>query len=213
MSNPPPHAGRFPRAIRLSPRREMQAEPVRRRRPRLKEQSVPLLLLGGFAAAILIGTLLLSLPIASEGSGWTPLPIALFTATSAICVTGLVPVDTGTYWSGFGQTVILLLFQFGGLGFMTSAMLLLLLFGWRVGVRERLLLSATMDLRTGGALRLVQRAVVFALIAESAGFVILFCRFMFDHPPLRAAWYGLFHSVSAFNNAGFDVFGGFRGLT
>jgi trk system potassium uptake protein TrkH len=134
-------------------------------------------------------------------------------ATSAVCVTGLTPVDTGTYWSSFGQAVIFLLVQLGGLGFMTSATLLFILLGWRVGVRERLLLSQTLDIgRMGGIVRLMRRTIIFTFVLEGAGFVILSARFLVDEPLGRALWYGLFHSVSAFNNAGLDVLGGSRSL-
>ncbi|MPZ49500.1 MAG: Trk family potassium uptake protein [Dehalococcoidia bacterium] len=211
MSQPPQE--HYPRTIRRTARQEVLLQPSRRNQPRLKTQSIPLLLVAGFGVASLFGAVLLSLPVSSSSGEWTSPIDALFVATSAVCVTGLTPVDTGTYWSGFGQVVILLLFQFGGLGFMTSATLLFLLFGWRVGVRERLLLSQTLDLgRMGGVVRLIRRTVTFALIAEAIGFAILFLRFLLDHPIERAAWYGLFHSVSAFNNAGFDLFGNFQGL-
>jgi trk system potassium uptake protein TrkH len=205
---------RFPTVIRRAPRREVVFEPSRRKRPKLRAQSLPLVLIFGFATAILIGAVLLSLPMSSQSGEWTSPLVALFVSTSAVCVTGLTPVDTGTYWSGFGKGVILALFQFGGLGFMTSATLLFLLFGWRVGVRERLMISQTFDLeRMGGIVTLVRRAIAFTLIAESAGFVVLTLRFLMDESLATAAWYGLFHSVSAFNNAGFDLFGNFRGLT
>ena len=205
---------RYPRTIRRTAPQsvEIEAEPRRRSR-RFGVQAVPLLLIGGFALAILIGTILLTLPISSENGGWTSPIVALFVSTSAVCVTGLTPVDTGTYWSGFGQTVILILFQFGGLGFMTSATLLFLLFGWRLGIRERLFLSQTLDLgRMGGIVRLIRRMVVFAFVAEAIGFVILSARFLTDHSFGQAVWHGLFHSVSAFNNAGFDLFGEFSSL-
>jgi trk system potassium uptake protein TrkH len=173
-----------------------------------------MLLVLGFLAAIFIGTVLLITPLASEEREWTSPVIALFVATSAVCVTGLTPVDTATYWSGFGELVIMLLIQFGGLGFMTSATLLFLFFGWRVGLRERLFLSQTLDMgRIGGVVGLVRRAVIFTAVCETVGFVVLFARFAFDEPLGIAAWHGLFHSISAFNNAGFDLFGDFRSLT
>jgi trk system potassium uptake protein len=176
-------------------------------------KALPLLLVAGFATAILFGAVLLMLPVSSASGEWTSPVIALFVATSAVCVTGLTPVDTATHWSGFGEGVILLLVQFGGFGFMTSTTLLFLLFGWRLGLRERLFLSQSMDLsRMGGVVRLTRRAIVFTLAVEAVGFVILTARFAFDVPIERAAWMGLFHSVSAFNNAGFDIMGGFRSL-
>jgi trk system potassium uptake protein len=172
-----------------------------------------LVLVGGFGAMIFVGTCLLMLPVSSSEREWTSPVIALFVATSAVCVTGLVPVDTATHWSPFGQAVILVLIQLGGFGFMTSTTLLFLLFGWRVGIRERIFLSESLDLtQMGGVVRLTRRAVIFTAIIEVIGFVILTARFGMDEPFGRAVWWGLFHSVSAFNNAGFDVTGNFRSL-
>ncbi len=171
-------------------------------------------LLYGFAAVIAIGTLLLMLPIASQTHEFTPPLTALFTSTSAVCVTGLVVVDTGTYWSVFGQAVILILFQIGGLGFMTSATALLLVLGRRIGLRQRLLLSEALSLRgTGGLVRLVRRIILFTFVAEGAGVIVLFFRFIRRSSLPAALWQAVFHSVSAFNNAGFDIFGDFRSLS
>ncbi len=204
---------RYPRTIRRTTTVEVEIKPEKRRRPTLGVSSLPLILVGGFASAILIGTILLMLPFASRSGDWTSPIIALFVSTSAVCVTGLVPVDTATHWNGFGQAVILVLIQFGGLGFMTSTTLLFLLLGWRVGIRERLFLSGSLDLaKTGGVVRFTRRAIAFTLIFEAAGFIILSARFAFDEPIGQALWLGLFHSVSAFNNAGFDLMGGFKSL-
>ncbi len=204
---------RYPRTIRRPSRVELPIEERARRPRRLRISSLPLLLLAGFGIAILIGTVLLTLPISSESGDWTSPVIALFVSTSAVCVTGLVPVDTATHWSGFGEAVILLLIQFGGLGFMTSTTLLFLLFGWRLGLRERLHLSQSMDLsRIGGVVSLTRRAILFTLIIEAAGVAILFARFVIDQPVEQALWWSVFHSVSAFNNAGFDLTGGFQSL-
>jgi trk system potassium uptake protein TrkH len=190
--------------------------PLAEKPPRRRQVSVnflPLLLIGGFALAILVGTLLLMLPISSSSGDWTSPIIALFVSTSAVCVTGLTPVDTATHWNGFGEAVIMLLIQFGGLGFMTSATLLFLLFGMRVGLRERIYLSQSMDLsRMGGVVNLTRRAIFFTVLMEAVGFVILSTRFAFDEPLGTALWRGLFHSISAFNNAGFDIMGGFSSL-
>ena len=206
-------AARYPRTIRRTRRIEYDLKPSRRRRFTLPVSSLPFLLLGGFSLAIALGTVLLMLPWASESGSWTTPIDALFVATSAVCVTGLTPVDTATHWSGFGEAVILLLVQFGGLGFMTSAMLLFLLLGWRVGLRERLLMSASLDLsRPGGVVRVTRGALIFTLICEAIGFVLLTIRFALDRPLLESLWFGLFHSVSAFNNAGFDLFGNFSSL-
>ena len=145
MSDPAPK--RFPRVLRRgrAASRVMVLEPERRHHPWLSAQSAPLLLVVAFAVTIFIGTILLSLPVSSRDGTWTTPVESVFVATSAVCVTGLSPVDTAEHWSYFGQAVILLLIQFGGLGFMTSATLIFLLLGWRVGVRERILLSQTLD--------------------------------------------------------------------
>jgi trk system potassium uptake protein TrkH len=169
----------------------------------------------GFAVLIAIGTVLLLLPV-SRAAGMPMDPIvALFTATSAVCVTGLVVVDTATHWSTFGQVVIMGLVQVGGFGFMTGSTLLLLLFiGGRIGLRDRILAQAsTGDLHLGGVLGIVRRIALFTIIVELTGAAVLFMAFLASGRDAgQAAWFGLFHAVSAFNNAGFDLFGGFRGL-
>ena len=204
---------RHPRTLRRPSRVEVPLAEEAGPRHQIPVNSLPLILIGGFALAILIGTVLLMLPISSSDRDWTSPVVALFVSTSAVCVTGLTPVDTATHWSGFGEFVILALIQFGGLGFMTSATLLFLLFGLRVGLRERIYLSQSMDLsRMGGVVNLTRRAIFFTLIMEAAGFVILSARFALDEPIGTALWRGLFHSVSAFNNAGFDIMGGFSSL-
>jgi trk system potassium uptake protein len=167
----------------------------------------------GFACFIAVGALTLTLPAASASGEWTPLVDALFTATSAVCVTGLVVLDTGTYWSGFGQVVILALIQLGGLGFMTSSTLLLLLLRRRATMREGVLLRE--ELGTGGlgsVFVLARKVMLYTLVVEAAGAVILSLAFLRDADPPQAVWWGVFHAISAFNNAGFDVFGGFRSL-
>ncbi|WP_432492203.1 TrkH family potassium uptake protein [Kineococcus auxinigenes] len=162
----------------------------------------------GFAVAALVGTGLLSLPWATAAGQRAPWSDALFTAVSAVCVTGLATVDTGTYWSAFGQVVILLLVQTGGLGFMTLASLLALLLSHRLGLRARLLAQTeTKTLSAGDVRRVIARIVAFSLVTEAVLAVVLTVRFATAHgfPPLRAAWYGVFHAVSAFNNAGFGL--------
>ncbi len=208
----PPQRPREPvvrRAI-VKPEKVAVREPRRARPAHLR---APLVLALGFLVTILIGSLLLSLPIANNEGTFTPYLTALFTATSAVCVTGLVVVDTGTYWSPVGQAMILLLIQIGGLGFMTASTILLLLIGRRVSLTERLLLRASHGVAAlGGIIRLTQQAVLVTVVAEGIGALILFARFAFDIPLPQALWMGLFHSISAFNNAGFDLFGGYRSL-
>ncbi|MCW2667786.1 MAG: ATPase [Frankiales bacterium] len=165
----------------------------------------------GFSAAVVVGTLLLLLPTARRGEGGASVVEALFTATSAICVTGLVVVDTPTYWSGFGQALILLLSQVGGFGIMALATLLGLLVSRRLGLRDRL--NAAAEAKSLGVGLADVRTVLLGvartcLVFEGVGAVLLALRFWvgYDEHPARAAWLGLFHAVSAFNNAGFALF-------
>lgn len=174
----------------------------------------PRILALGFAMIILIGALLLSLPVASVNG--TPLPFvdALFTATSATCVTGLVVVDTGTYFSLFGQIVILVLIQVGGLGFMTMATLFAIVLKKRISLRERLILQEAMNqINMEGIVRLIRKVVYYSLIIELTGMIIFTVRWSFDMSVGQAAYFAAFHAVSLFNNAGFDLFGEFRSLT
>jgi trk system potassium uptake protein TrkH len=163
---------------------------------------------GAFAVAVTMGTGLLSLPIATAGPGRADLLTALFHATSAVCVTGLVTVDTGTYWSGFGQAVILLLIQVGGLGIMTLATLFALLLSRRLGLRARLVAQAeTRALSPADVRHVVRRVVVFVLASEGVVALVLTARFAtgYDQSLPSAAYFGVFHAVSAFNNAGFGL--------
>jgi trk system potassium uptake protein TrkH len=167
----------------------------------------------GFAACIGVGAAVLTLPVAAASGRWTPILDALFTATSAMCVTGLVVVDTGTYWSRFGQVVILLLIQLGGLGFMTSSTLLLLLLRREVTLRDRILLREALGgVGLGSVAHLARKIMLFTLVAEVAGSIVLSLAFLRDLDLREAVWWGVFHSVSAFNNAGFDLVGEFRSL-
>ncbi len=161
----------------------------------------------GFASAIGVGTALLMLPVAAADGG-AGLTTALFTAASAVCVTGLVVVDTGTYWSGFGQVVILLLIQLGGLGLMTVASLLALTLSRRLGVRTRLVAQAeTRAARAGDVRRMVRWIVVFSLAFEAVLAAWLAGQQVAAHgrDVGSALWWGVFHAVSAFNNAGFST--------
>lgn len=185
-------------------------------RPVRRPPAPAVILVGGFAVLIALGTVVLALPISSATGSWTPLVDALFTATSAVCVTGLVVLDTGTYWSPFGQMFLLGLIQVGGFGFMTgSTLLLFILVGRRTGLRDRVIVQASTgspDLGSVGAV--IRRVAQFTIIAEGIGAILLTIAFLgHGRGALEAAWFGLFHSVSAFNNAGFDLIGGFRSLT
>ena len=167
----------------------------------------PAMLVLAFALLIFIGAGLLILPVSSAEGEVTHLMDALFTSASAVCVTGLTVVDTGTHWSFFGQMVILALIQLGGLGFMTGATILILLFGQRIGLRERLFIEATLGAsKLGGLGALVRGIALFAFITETAGAVILYFHFS-SLGTADAVWKAVFQSISAFNNAGFDIFG------
>ncbi|MHD0283200.1 MULTISPECIES: TrkH family potassium uptake protein [Rhodococcus] len=162
-----------------------------------------------FAAAIAVGTLLLLTPAASLPGTATSLVDALFTATSAMCLTGLVVVDTPTHWSGFGQGIILALIQAGGFGIMTMASLVGLLLANRIGLKARLNTAAEVRASGLGDVRSVVVGVVrMSVFIESVTAVALALRFAlgYEEPPLRAVWLGVFHSVSAFNNAGFALY-------
>jgi trk system potassium uptake protein len=161
-----------------------------------------------FGVTVLLGTMLLALPLARSGPAGAPLTTALFTATSAVCVTGLVVVDTPTYWSGFGEAVILTLIQVGGFGIMTLASLLVVLVSRRMGLRSRLT-AATETKAVGiGDVRTVLLGVLkVTAVFESLTAVALTARFAlgYDQSFWRATYNGTFHAVSAFNNAGFAL--------
>lgn len=168
----------------------------------------------GFAIVIFIGAILLTLPIAKDDGIGLPFLDALFTATSATCVTGLVVVDTGDTFSLFGELVVLSLIQIGGLGFMTFATFLFTLLGKKISLKERIVLKeAFNDTSTVDIVKLVKRILIFTVIAESIGGIILSIRFSFDMPLGQAIYFGFFHSISNFNNAGFDLMGEFKSLT
>lgn len=164
---------------------------------------------GGFGLAILVGTLLLMLPASSAQGIWTGPVAALFTATSATCVTGLTVVDTAVYWSPFGKVVILLLIQLGGLGMMLFAALIGLVLARKLSVRSRLFVSAeTKSPGTGDISQVATGILVTTLLIEGVIAVLLFVRFLtgYGYDLGRAAWHAVFHSVSSFNNAGFALY-------
>ena len=165
------------------------------------------IILHGFFAVILLGAALLALPVASRGEAATGLD-ALFTATSALCVTGLVVRDTATSWSIFGKAVILILIQIGGLGVVTMATLLTVMAGKRVGLRQRSVLQESVAApRLGGILGYTRFILRATLILEAAGALALFPTFARAYDVGKGAAYAVFHAVSAFCNAGFDLMG------
>ena len=191
-----------------------EVPPPRRLRP---PPSPALILVVGFVVLIAAGTIVLMLPVMAASGEWTSPMTALFTAASAVCVTGLVVVDTADYWSPIGELAILALIQIGGFGFMTgSTLLLFLLVRRRTGLRDRVLVQESIGApQLGDVVAVLRRVAVFTVLAEVAGAGILFATFALSReaPGLEAAaWWGLFHSISAFNNAGFDLSGGFRGF-
>ncbi len=169
----------------------------------------------GFAGVILLGAILLSLPIASNNLKSVGFLNALFTSTSAVCVTGLSVVDTGTYWSLFGKIVILLLIQIGGLGFMSMATLFAMLIGKKISLRERLVIQEALnEYNLSGLVRLTRHILFGTLLIEFiAAFIMAVFVFIPEHGLIKGSWYGIFHSISAFCNAGFDIVGNGRSLT
>lgn len=179
-------------------------EEIIRRKRRLSSFQIIIL---GFAGVILLGALLLMLPISTTGGNVTPFNETLFTATSAVCVTGLVVQDTGSYWSTFGQAVILALIQIGGLGVVTVAASFALLSGRRISLMQRSTMQDAISApKVGGVVRLTQfilRGTFLIELLGAAAMLPVFCR---DYG-WRGIWMAVFHSISAFCNAGFDILG------
>lgn len=174
-----------------------------------KRMSPTNVIIFGFLAIIFVGALLLVMPFSSSSGKFTDPLTALFTSTSATCVTGLIAVDTGVYWSAVGKGIILLLIQIGGLGFMSLAMVFSALLKRRVSPRERVLFVQSMNLDPASDLAsFAGRVTVFALSAEGLGALLLSFRFIPEFGFVKGLCYGIFHSISAFCNAGFDILGG-----
>lgn len=168
----------------------------------------------GFAVTILVGAMLLNLPFASKSGQSVGFINALFTATSATCVTGLVVVDTGTYWTNFGKVIIIGLIQVGGLGFMSMATLFSMLIGKKISLRERLIIQESLNQNDlAGLVRLTRHILIGTLIIEGMGALLLSSVFIPEKGIIKGLAYGLFHSISAFCNAGFDLVGNGRSLT
>lgn len=161
-----------------------------------------------FALIILAGTLLLSLPIASRTGQSHGFLSALFTATSATCVTGLIAGDTWTMWSGFGQAVIITLIEIGGLGFMSAASLVVFILRKKIGLKQRMVMAQALSVNEmEGVVRLQKWVLLGSLIIQLTGALILFFRFLPDYGWAQAAKWGVFHAISGFCNAGFDIVG------
>ena len=169
--------------------------------------SSSLILAYSFAALIIIGTVLLIFPISSASGQYTSPVNALFTATSAVCLTGLVVVDTGTYWSTFGQGILFALIQIGGIGFIVGATLLLFAIGGKFGLRDRLVISETLGIdQIGGVLNLVWKVALFTLVLEGIGVAAFYFRWLSLGDPSVSLWTAIFHAASSFNNCGMDLF-------
>jgi trk system potassium uptake protein len=161
----------------------------------------------GFIAVILAGTALLMMPFATSSGQWNNPIVALFTATSAVCVTGHVVVDTATHFSGLGQFVIMLLVQIGGLGYMTVTTFLLLLLGRRFGLKDKIAIQQALDRRSlQGSNQILRSIVATTLIFELTGTFLLLLEFVPRVGWQKGLWFAIFHSVSAWNNAGFALF-------
>ena len=191
---------------------------LRNRLIRSRSLNATRIVAGSFAVIILIGALLLTLPIASRDGQSAGFFTALFTATSATCVTGLILVDTAVQWSLFGQVVILAMIQLGGLGFMTIITLLSFALRRRIGLSERLIMVSTLNLNDmDGVVRVVRHALMGTFLMEGIGAVLLALRMVPEFGVLRGVWHAIFHAVSAFCNAGFDLmgvkYGAFSSLT
>ncbi len=166
------------------------------------------IILAGFLAVILFGAFLLSLPISSKAGQWTSFYESLFTATSATCVTGLIVRDTATYWSAFGKAVILILIETGGMGVVTVAAMFSFLLKRRISLSGRALMQESVSAnQLGGIVRRTRFIIFGILIFEGAGALLLYPVFFGEFGPAKGAAYALFHSISAFCNAGFDLMG------
>lgn len=173
-----------------------------------KRLSTSQIIILGFAAVILFGTALLMLPFATRDGGGAAFLDALFTATSAVCVTGLIVHDTATYWSGFGQAVIISLIQVGGMGVVTVAVAISTLAGRNIGLKERSTMQEAVSAhKVGGIVRLTAFIIKMTILFELIGAAIMLPVFAKEFGFAKGLWYALFHSISAFCNAGFDLMG------
>lgn len=182
---------------------------LRSRLIRRKSMNATRIVAMGFAIIILTGAVLLTLPISARDGQSTAFLDCLFTATSATCVTGLVPLDTYLHWTLFGQIVIIVLIQLGGLGFMTVITLVSFALHRRIGLSERLIMVSTFNLNElDGVVRVVRHALIGTFLLEGIGALLLAIRFIPQFGVAEGIWRGIFHAISAFCNAGFDLMGG-----
>ncbi|WP_294152910.1 TrkH family potassium uptake protein [uncultured Clostridium sp.] len=181
---------------------------------RKKKLSEVRILALGFLIIILLGGVILSLPISSKNGTYTSLVDSIFTATSAVCVTGLITVDTGTHWNTFGHSVIMVLIELGGLGFMSITTFIAILLGKKITLRDRLIMQEAMNaLDIQGLVKMMKYIVILTFSVQSIGAFLLSFIFIPQFGIGKGIFYSIFHSISAFCNAGFDLFGNFRSLT
>lgn len=172
------------------------------------KMSIPQIIVSAYVILIFTGGFLLSLPISSATGTWTNFMDALFTATSAVCVTGQVTLNTATHWSSFGKTIIILLIEIGGLGFITIWMIFFMMRGLKANIKQRSVLLESLNLSADFEIKeIVFYIVKFTLLAQLIGAFLLSWAFIPRLGWLTGSLYALFHSISAFNNAGFDLFG------
>lgn len=182
-------------------------------RKKIKFTPVQILAIG-FALVIITGAILLALPISAADGRHTPFVDCLFVSTSATCVTGLITVDTGTHWSYFGKTVIMCLIETGGLGFMSFATLIALILGKRITLKNRLVMQEALNsFDMQGLVKMSKYVLTFTLCVEGMGALLLSTQFIPEFGLGKGIYYSVFHSISAFCNAGIDLFGNFRSLT
>jgi trk system potassium uptake protein TrkH len=183
-------------------------------KPLKKHFSTSKKLVLGFLSLMLLGSILLSLPISSSNHLHTPIIDCIFTSTSSICVTGLVILDTGTHWSVFGKIIILLLIQTGGIGFMSLATFILLLTRKKITIQNRVILKDSYNFaQTGGIVRITKHILIFTFATELLGTVLLMFTFIPQLGVAKGIGTSIFHSISSFCNAGFDIMGNFSSLT
>ena len=180
----------------------------------LKYQPPGRLITTGFAVVILLGAFLLLLPCSVKDGAEVSVIDALFTSTSAVCVTGLIAIDTADHFTALGQAIVALLIQIGGLGVTSVGVGIMIAAGRKVGLRGRTLVKEALNVDSyGGLVKLVKAILITTVCFETAGAVLSFIVFVQDYAPLHALGISVFHSVAAFNNSGFDILGGLRNLT
>ena len=178
-----------------------------------KKQPPGRLIAAGFAMLILFGAVLLLLPLSVRGDAEVHFIDALFTSTSAVCVTGLLAIDAADHFTAFVQAVVAVLIQVGGLGVTSIGVGLILAARKNVGLKGRILLKEALNIEgIKGMIRLVKSILLMTLCFELMGIVLSFLVFVQDYPVLKALWISIFHSIAAFNNSGFDILGGLRNL-